>query len=160
MAIYKGNNPISKLFVGNAQIGKVYKGSTLVYTAEERLADISANATGSPSSGSSKSFTSTDYWVLTGYDTLSLTVTNSIKCYNWVSGQNHTKSVATYLVFADGTTLSLGTASSANKTVDLTKYTDVQKAKVYIKGTVYYSIDNATNKAFSGSAIATNAIAS
>ncbi|MBP0980163.1 MAG: hypothetical protein J6Q18_01225, partial [Oscillospiraceae bacterium] len=110
MAIYKASNTIGKLYKGGNQIGKVYKGGTLVYTAEEKLADISANTSGSPATTHSPvSFTSTAYWNLSGYDTLSLTVTNDMYCWTWTgAGWNHTTSVATHLVFADGTTLSLG----------------------------------------------------
>lgn len=161
MAIHKASNQIGKLYKGSNQIGKVYKGSTLIYTAEEKLADISAGTAGSPpTTDSPRSWTSTNYWVLTDYDKLTMTVTNDMKCWDWVSGWNHTKSVETHLVFADGTTLSLGTSASDDKTVDLTKYSNEQKKKVYLKGTVYFSIDDVTNKAFGGSAKATNVIAS
>lgn len=48
MAIHKGSNTIEKLYVGKNQIGKVYKGSTLIYQAEsdEETLSVTVNQGG------------------------------------------------------------------------------------------------------------------
>jgi hypothetical protein len=170
MAVYKANNTIGKLYKGSNQIGKGYKGGTLVYTAEEKLADLTAGGdfetsyaiTGIPNK---KAATSGSYWNLSGYDYLRGDFSNTIEQVSWGSGGGSFSNgtLHTYLKFNDGTTKWLFDGSwktfTETEPIDLTGYTNTQKSKVYLYSTRDIDIPNATNTYTTGEGKATNCIA-
>lgn len=141
----------------NTQIGKIYDSNgavnSLIYSAETVL-------TGGTVKWDCQNKTSSSYawtictWDLSGCNTVTFTYTDNTNLYYWTSPKG-TCSHSSWLrfSFADGTlssTLASGDKSSVSITVDLSSYTDVQKASVTVQGCVSWSLSTWTNIAATG----------
>lgn len=128
------------------------------------LEDVSVSASGGLSAGShTQTATATTAWNVAGYNSLTLTWQNDMSVGYWTSPagsySNYTRYC--YLVFADYTELLLGTGTEqVTQTVDLSQYTDSQKASVKLMGKLDYYLSTVTNSSNYGGISATNVVAS
>ena len=134
--------------------------TTTVWQAQQSMSDLTASPSGGPAvTNTTVSFTSSSYWNMTNYTSITFTISNDVEVYYWASGGTVvSQSRATYLVLNDGTEINLN-ATSGSKTVSLSSYTSTQRSKVYLRAKLTYNITTVTNSAYRGSATATNAIA-
>ena len=105
MAINKGTNMVVSLYKGSARIGKVYKGSTLIYSAESDPVTLSCRVNQS-GEYNSLNYSQTEYTITQDWDLLTVLSSSWGKSY----GRFET---AVYLVNSDNTTTTLAHKSGA-----------------------------------------------
>lgn len=153
---YKDGVKITRMNHNNVWVKKWYHNNVLVYAAEESLASMTVNASGGPPGAGSFTYeaVSASGWDLSGFASVTLTVTNTLEGYYW---STHTGTITNgarscLLRLADGTDITVGTGT---KTVSLAGYSAAQRKTVKLVGTLAYSCTDATNSAFRGSVAAT-----
>lgn len=156
--MFLGEDRIKKVYLGGDRIKSVYLGGERLWQAETVLAALSCAAGGGPGVTSGTAWYYAGTWDLSGVAALSATVACDVRVGYWQSprGDVYSCSTATYLQLADGTRLALGVGAIS---LDLSSYTDEQKASVQLCGEVSWSISSVTNSAFYGAWSITNAVA-
>lgn len=122
----------------------------VIWRAEISLADLSIALDGGPGTVTgTQYFVSDAAWDLSGVMVLTGTVASDATVRYWTSpyGTVNSTSAAAYLQLADGTRVALGTGAVR---VDLSGYTDAQKAHVQLCGSLAWDISTVTNAAFAG----------
>lgn len=151
---------ITKLYDFNgtttAQIGKVYDNdgttNSLIYSAETVL-------TGGTVKWDCRGSTRSEYawtictWDLSGCNTVAFTYTDNTNLYYWTSPRGScSHSSRLRFKLADNTYKDIisGDQSAVSLTVDISSYTDAQKASVVVEGYVSWYLSTWTNIAATG----------